>query len=176
MLSGGANEQFKDQIRQRIETQHKLMRGRKQNDVNQIRKASETIYTEQIPSRIDLKTNRLGQRSSKVIPMRFLTLYESYYLSHLIWPHLNFSSRDRSTSLTPIEMNKLNQSKCKFQEYSLSHRDCDPFWFLFCCIFSFFWLWVDCQNLPCGGLLYSKKHRWKSERFAGPVNKAVIIK
>ena len=60
------------------------MRGRKQNDVNQIRKASETIYTEQIPSRIDLKTNRLGQRSIKVIQMRFLTLYESYYLSHLI--------------------------------------------------------------------------------------------
>ena len=84
MSSGGANEQFKDQIRQRIETQHKLMRGRKQNDVNQIRKASETIYTEQIPSRIDLKTNRLGQRSIKVIQMRFLTLYESYYLSHLI--------------------------------------------------------------------------------------------
>ena len=52
------NDKFQDQIRQRIETQHKLMRGRKQNDVNQIRKASETIYTEQIPSRIDLKTNR----------------------------------------------------------------------------------------------------------------------
>ena len=78
-MRDGANEQFKDQIRQRIETQHKLMRGRKQNDVNQIRKASETIYTEQIPSRIDLKTNRLGQRSTKVIiQMRILTVYESY--------------------------------------------------------------------------------------------------
>ena len=78
-MRDGANEQFKDQIRQRIETQHKLMRGRKQNDVNQIRKASETIYTEQIPSRIDLKTNRLGQRSTKVITqMRILTVYDSY--------------------------------------------------------------------------------------------------
>ena len=42
------------------------MRGRKQNDVNQIRKASETIYTEQIPSRIDLKTNRSVARSFEV--------------------------------------------------------------------------------------------------------------
>ena len=54
------------------------MRGRKQNDVNQIRKASETIYTEQIPSRIDLKTNRLGQRSTKVIKRIF-----SLYMSHI---------------------------------------------------------------------------------------------
>ena len=60
------NDKFQDQIRQRIETQHKLMRGRKQNDVNQIRKASETIYTEQIPSRIDLKTNRSVARSFEV--------------------------------------------------------------------------------------------------------------
>ena len=59
------------------------MRGRKQNDVNQIRKASETIYTEQIPSRIDLKTNRLGQRSTAVSQIRFID-YESYIMSHLL--------------------------------------------------------------------------------------------
>ena len=85
------------------------MRGRKQNDVNQIRKASETIYTEQIPSRIDLKTNRSVARSFEVTAS-YLTLEFN----------LNFSSRDRSTSLTPIEMNKLNQSKCKLSSLKLS--------------------------------------------------------
>ena len=59
------------------------MRGRKQNDVNQIRKASETIYTEQIPSRIDLKTNRLGQRSTSVSQIRFID-HESCIMSHVL--------------------------------------------------------------------------------------------